>query len=85
MRRVAYTNSSNVTLYNLNRRALTQQFYFDEKSKTIKSNQWKHLSLSMSGNNLMTQSTNSRWFQLFRWESPHLANERGKVMDVSGG
>jgi hypothetical protein len=62
MRRVVYTNSSNVTLYNLNRRALTMQFYFDEKSKTIKSNQWKHLSLSMSGNNLMTQSTNSRWF-----------------------
>jgi hypothetical protein len=40
MRRVAYTNSNNVTLVNIaaNRKALTQQWYFDQVSKTIKSN-----------------------------------------------
>jgi hypothetical protein len=37
MKRVAYTNSNNVTLKTLNRSALTQQFYFDQASKTIKS------------------------------------------------
>jgi len=39
----------------------------------------------MSGNNLLTRPTNSRWFQLFKYEDAHIINERGKAMDVSGG
>jgi hypothetical protein len=36
----------------------------------------------MSGNNLMTKTTNARWFQLFRYKKGFVTNERGKVMDV---
>jgi len=41
--------------------------------------------LSISGRNLLTRPTNSRWFQLFYYRNGWMVNERGKVMDVSGG
>jgi hypothetical protein len=64
MKRVVRTNSNNVYLMTLadNRKNLQQQWYFDEVSKTIKSQQWKHLSLHMSGNHLYARATSSRWF-----------------------
>jgi hypothetical protein len=46
---------------------------------------WKDRSFSISGNNLLTQRTNARWFQLFRYQDAHIINERGKAVDVSGG
>jgi hypothetical protein len=41
--------------------------------------------MGMYGNNLLTRGTNSRWFQMFKYEDAHIVNERGKCMDVSGG
>jgi hypothetical protein len=34
---------------------------------------------------LVISTTNARWFQLFRYQDGYLVNERGKVVDVSGG
>jgi len=85
MRRVAATDSNNVRLVTLKRTDKRQMFFFDSATKTIKSSTWKDRSLSMSGNNLRTVTTNARWFQLFRYKDAHLINERGKAMDVSGG
>jgi hypothetical protein len=42
-------------------------------------------SLNIAGRNLDMRTTNSRWFQLFRFEGGYIVNEKGKVMDVSGG
>jgi len=43
-----------------------QQFFFDEKSKTIKSQQWQDRSLNIQGNgrsfNVNMQGTTSRWW-----------------------
>jgi hypothetical protein len=43
-----------------------QQFWFDEKSKTIKSQQWQDRSLTIQSNgnsyNLYMTTTNSRWW-----------------------
>jgi hypothetical protein len=43
-----------------------QQFFFDEKSKTIKSQQWQDRSINIQGNgrsgNVNMQGTTSRWW-----------------------
>jgi hypothetical protein len=46
---------------------LGQQFYFDEVSKTIKSQQWRDRSITLRNNgkrltDLHMTTTNSRWF-----------------------
>jgi len=35
--------------------------------------------------NLHMTTTNSRWFQMFRYKNNNIVNEKGKVMDVVGG
>lgn len=63
----------------------SQQWIFDQ-SKTIRSVQEKALSLEIENqgksNNLKTESTNSRWYQLFRYNNANIVNEKGKVLDV---
>jgi hypothetical protein len=43
-----------------------QQFWFDEKSKTIRNNYWKNYAVEIQGNggssNLKTAGVNSRWW-----------------------
>jgi hypothetical protein len=70
------------------RNNLAQHFFFDEVSKTIKSQQWKDRSLTIQNNgrsnNLYMSPTNSRWFQLFEYKDNKIVNERGKAMMVQG-
>jgi hypothetical protein len=70
------------------RNRLGQHFFFDGRSKTIRSQQWKDRSVTISNNgrsnNLRMEPTNARWFQLFRNQNGKIVNERGKVFDVQG-
>jgi len=62
-RRVAEAvGANNVVLKKYVKNRLGQQFFFDQKSRTVKSQQWKGYSLNKSGNSLTVKSTNSRWF-----------------------
>jgi hypothetical protein len=67
----------------------TQQFTFDEKTKTIQSIGFKGKSLEIQNEgrngNVQINAVNSRWFQLFRLKGEFIVNEKGKVLDVSGG
>jgi hypothetical protein len=58
--------ANNVWLKRWRKNALGQQWYFDEVSKTIKSQQWKSHSLDIQGNgsssNVRCTTTNSRWW-----------------------
>jgi len=68
MKRVVETpgaSSVNIRRYRKNHKP--QQFFFDEKSKTIRSNHWKNYGLEITGNGSsknvrMTASINSRWW-----------------------
>jgi hypothetical protein len=80
--------ASNTTLKRWRNNTRQQQWYFDEVSKTIKNNYWKSHSLDIQGNggssNLRCTGTNSRWWQLFRYQDSFVVNERGKVVEVQG-
>jgi hypothetical protein len=77
---------TSIKKYYRNRTA--QQWYFDQKSKTIKSNHWKGYSMSIqsngNGKQLRMLSTNSRWFQMFRYQNRQLVNEKGKIVVIRG-
>jgi hypothetical protein len=65
MKRVLSTpNASSVRINTLHeqRTDKKQQWWFDEKTKTIRSNNWKNYALSMSGSSLNMAVQNSRWF-----------------------
>jgi hypothetical protein len=67
-----------------------QQWFFDPVAKVIKNNYWKNYVLNIpsngNANSINTVSSiTSRWWQLFRYEGAFVTNEKGKVMDVSGG
>jgi hypothetical protein len=81
-------SANNTTLKRWRNNTRQQQWYFDEVSKTIKNNYWKSHSLDIQGNggssNLRCTGTNSRWWQLFRYQDSYVVNERGKVVEVQG-
>jgi hypothetical protein len=59
--------ANNVVLKRWRKNWIRQQFYFDEVSKTIRSQQWKNYALEIQGNggsnNLrLTSGINSRWW-----------------------
>lgn len=62
--------ANNLVIKSLVRNRLAQQFFFDQSTKTIKSQQWKTYSMNIqsngNSNNLQVYTTNSRWWQLFR-------------------
>jgi hypothetical protein len=68
MKRVAEcVGANNVALKRWRKNVLGQQFYFDEVSKTIRSQQWKNYAMEIQSNggssNLRFTSTiNSRWW-----------------------
>jgi hypothetical protein len=80
-------NNRNMVIKTQNGRR-TQVWYFDQVSKTIKSQQWKSHSLDIQGNgasaNVRCTNTNSRWWQMFRFSGEYLTNEKGKVLHVQG-
>jgi hypothetical protein len=68
MRRVAEcVGANNVQLRRYTKGRVAQQFYFDQTSKTIRSQQWKNYAMEIQSNggsaNLrMTSGINSRWW-----------------------
>jgi hypothetical protein len=67
MRRVAETNSNNITIRRWRKNAKMQQWTFNCADKTIRSNHWKNYAMEIQSNggssNLRTTSTiNSRWW-----------------------
>jgi hypothetical protein len=67
----------------------TQKFYFDQRTKTIKSvgksnSSWDIQSAGKSAN-MQVWSTNSGWFQIFKYQGENFVNvQSGKVLDVAG-
>lgn len=68
----------------------TQIFWFDQKTKTIKSQgkagtSWDIASAGRS-TNMQVWRTNAGWFQIFKYEQDYLMNLKSKkVLEVSGG
>jgi len=67
MKRIVECNGgNNIRLADYVKGRRNQQFFYDEKSKTIKSQQWQDRSLSIQGNgrsfNLRAERTTSRWW-----------------------
>jgi hypothetical protein len=88
-RAIEVTGGRNVVLKWKKYNSVSQQFYFDNATKTIKSQQYKDRSLDIQNSgrssNLQIWSTNGRWFQMFRLKGNNIVNEKGKALDVSGG
>lgn len=68
----------------------SQIWFLDPKSKTIKSVWKKEQSLDIQNggqsSNLQIWNTNSRWFQLFKYDNGYLVNiKNGKVVDIAYG
>jgi hypothetical protein len=68
------------------------EWYFDYKSRTIKSSRTKSYSWDIQNagrsSNMQVYNTNSGWFQVFKWdkESGTFYNVKNlKVLDVAGG
>jgi len=66
-----------------------QIFYLDHLTRTIKCKLFTAKSWSIPNrgrkNQLDLEPTNARWWQLFDYKNGNVVNERGKVLDVSGG
>jgi hypothetical protein len=70
----------------------SQEWFFDGKTKTIKSMRTKSYSWNIkssgTSNNMEVYNTYSRWFQLFKWnkEEGTFINYRDqRALDVAGG
>jgi hypothetical protein len=69
----------------------TQRWYFDQKSLTIKTrlnNQSWDVKSSGRTSNMQVWSTNSQWFQIFRYEANHFCTidrRGGKCLEVQYG
>jgi hypothetical protein len=66
----------------------SQHFYFDGVSKTLKTKYRTAQSMQIhsNGNHKLVGSTttNSRWWQMWRYEAPYVVNQKGKVLDTDG-
>lgn len=66
----------------------SQKWYFDQKTKTVKSVQHKNKSWNIHNQgqqqDLTIHKTSGQWFQLFRYESEFFINSRGLVLTVEG-
>jgi len=54
-----------------------QKWYFDQASKTIKNVKHKDKSIDMRGGTVYGYATDSRWYQLWKYEDEHFINEKG--------
>lgn len=59
-----------------------QQWYYEEKSKTIKSVQFKDRSIDIRGGNAYAYKTDSRWYQLWKYDGGWFVNEQKQVLAV---
>jgi len=66
----------------------TQIWYFHQQSLTIRTklnNQSWDIQNSGKTNNMQIWSTNSGWFQIFKYDNEHFVNiQNGKCLDVNG-
>jgi hypothetical protein len=62
-----------------------QQWVFDQVSKTIKSVDKKERSIALRGSNAYAYNTDSRWYQLFKYDNGIIVNEKKEVISISGG
>ena len=66
----------------------SQIWYFDQASLTIRSREnnrsWDIKNAGRTSD-MQVWSTNSGWFQIFRYEEEHFINAKGKALDVHGG
>jgi hypothetical protein len=81
-------NNRNMVIKTPNGRK-TQIWWFDQRSYTIKTklnNQSFDIQSSGKTNNMQVWSTNSQWFQIFKYQGNMFINvgKDGKVLDVSG-
>jgi hypothetical protein len=80
-------NNRNMVIKTRNGRK-TQQWYFHQQSLTIKTrynNQSWDIRSSGKTNDMQVWSTNSGWFQIFRYTGENFQNiQNNKVLDVSG-
>jgi hypothetical protein len=80
-------NNRNMVIKTRNGRN-TQLWYFDQRSKTIKTklnNQSWDIQSAGRTNNMQVWSTNSGWFQIFVYSGEHFCNiENKKCLDVKG-
>jgi len=82
--------NNNISLMRWAKNRKAQQWKFDPVAKVLRNMNWTNYIMEIpsngGANNLKISGTiSSRWWQLFRWQAPHLVNEKGKVMDVHGG
>jgi len=81
------TLSNNNVVKTPNGRA-TQKFYFDYKTRTIKSKANNYsFNIASAGRsaNMQLAGTNSLWYQIFKMDGAYIVNARGKVVTVQGG
>jgi len=62
MKRCLGLNGNNVVLQTKQYNRVTQQFFFDGETKTIKSNSQKDKSLHSTGGSVTIQRTTNRWY-----------------------
>ena len=59
-----------------------QQWIFDMTSKTIKSMHARDRSMDFRGGNVYAYATDSRWYQLMKYDNGWFVNEKGQVLAV---
>jgi hypothetical protein len=66
----------------------TQKWYFHQQTLTIRTrlnNQSWDIKSAGRTNQMQIWSTNSQWFQIFKYQGEHFVNwQNGKCLDVSG-
>lgn len=62
-----------------------QLFFFDMRTKTIKSYQFKDRSVDMRGGSVYVYKTSARWYQLIRYNGAQFVNEQGTIMEAQSG
>lgn len=90
MRRHRYLESNGRNIYIKNKNGRDSQvWWFDQRSKTIKSKQFgRSFDIQGAGKtaNMQIWSTNSGWFQQFKYVDQNLMNIKdSRVVDVAGG
>lgn len=85
MKRVAEMTGNRILLKRYTKGRLGQQFYFDGKSKTIRSQQWKNYCVEMINKTTLraTASITSRFNQMFRYQGNMMVNEHGGSWDIT--
>jgi hypothetical protein len=64
----------------------SQKFIFDYKTRTIQHVDTKRALDIRSGTKVTSESPNSYWYQLFRYNmNGQLVNQKGKVLEVLNG